>query len=133
MAAPLHLNYFVAPAGPGSDSWIAYVRDVLIDVTPDDIGDARTYNGGYQIDDYAAPGKSGLLTWLNDSVDRLEVDSLHTYEIHPFGLTLDGEPARLVACDSGLLEKPSAEATAFALIAWLVTNRQAQDRHDLAV
>lgn len=130
---PLAVNHFIAPAGARSDSWIDYVRDVLIDLSPDDISDVRSNNDAYPIDDYAAPGKSGLLDWLNTSVDRLEADHRHVDVIHPRGLTLDGEPAMLVVASSDhAADTASAEATAFALISWLVTERQWQDRNDAA-
>lgn len=130
---PLAVNHFIAPAGKRSDSWITYVRDVLIDCSPDDIGDARANNDAYPISDYAAPGKGGLLDWLNTCVDRLETDHRHVDIIQPRGLTLNEEPAMLVvAASDHTADAASAEATAFALIAWLVTERQAQDRHDFA-
>lgn len=132
-ANPLAVNHFIAPFGARSDSWIDYVRDVLIDCSPDDISDSRANNDAYPISEYAAPGKSGLLDWINTCVDRLETDHRHVDVIHPHGLTLNGEPAMLVvAASDHAADTASAEATAFALIAWLVTERQMQDRHDFA-
>lgn len=133
MNQPLETNYFLAPDDGRRDSWIDYVRDVLLDCTREDIGDAYSNNDAYPISDYAAPGKTGLLEWLNDSVDRLAADHRHVDLIRPHGLTLDGEPAVLVVASADApTECASAAATAFALISWIVTERQCQDRHHVA-
>lgn len=130
---PLAVNHFIAPAGDRSDSWINYVRNVMADCSRDDIADAYSNNTAYPISEYADPGKSGLLDWLNTSVDRLETDHRHIDTIHPRGLTLDGEPAMLVVASADhSADTASSEATAFALIAWLVDLRQWQDRQDFA-
>ena len=128
----LSLSHFIAPCSEGS-AWIDYVRDVLADCSPDDIGDARTNNDGYPLDTFVEPGTSGLLEWLNDSVDALVADHRHVETIQVRGLTLDGDPAMLVAAESEFLsEAPSEKATAFAVLAWLVDLRQWQDRQHVA-
>lgn len=128
MTTPLALTHFIAPCSPGN-GWIDYLRDVLIDASPDDIADARTNNSGYPLDDFAGPSESDLLEWLNASVDALTADHRHVETIQVRGLTLDGKPAMVVTAESEFLsDLPSEKATAFAVLAWLVDLRQDRDR-----
>lgn len=132
----LTLNYFSAPdpiSGP-RDGWIDYLRDVLADCSREDIGDAYSNNDAYPISDYAPAGKSGLLKWLNTSVDRLQTAHNHVDFLRPQGLMLDGQPAVLVVSDAEDFGASTAseDTVAFALLAWIVTERQCQDRRAAA-
>ncbi|AVM66105.1 hypothetical protein M3C36_09010 [Dietzia cinnamea] len=132
----LSLNYFTAPApaGVSGDFWIDYLEDVLIDLSRDDVGDAIANHSAYPLEDYVPDGgKSAVLTWLNEQVAALRHGSRHVEILYPPGLTIDGEPAALVTASDDGIDCASQQATAFAMLAWLVNDRQAQDhRRDFA-
>ncbi|MCT2300173.1 hypothetical protein M3G04_04545 [Dietzia cinnamea] len=132
----LSLNYFTAPApdGVSGDFWIDYLEDVLIDLSRDDVGDAIANHSAYPLEDYVPDGsKSAVLTWLNEQVAALRHGSRHVEILYPPGLTIDGEPAALVTASDDGIDCASQQATAFAMLAWLANDRQAQDhRRDLA-
>jgi len=132
----LSLNYFTAPApaGVSGDFWIDYLEDVLIDLSRDDVGDAIANHSAYPLEDYVPDGsKSAVLTWLNEEVAALRHGSRHVEILYPPGLTIDGEPAALVTASDDGIDCASQQATAFAMLAWLANDRQAQDhRRDLA-
>lgn len=131
----LSLNYFLCPAqnGAKADWWIDYLDDVLIDLSRDDVGDVVAEHSAYPLDDYLpARGKSATLTWLNEQVEALRHGHRHVEVLYPHGLTLNGEPAALVTASDDGIDCASAQATAFAMLAWLATERQFQDRHGQA-
>lgn len=131
----LSLNYFTAPAPAGAvgDFWIDYLEDVLIDLSRDDVGDAIAEHSAYPLEDYIpGGGKSAVLTWLNEQAAALRHSSRHVEILYPPALSVDGEPAALVTASDDGIDCASQQATAFAMLAWLVNDRQAQDRRDFA-
>ena len=103
------------------------------DLSRDDVGDAIANHSAYPLEDYVTGGgKSAVLTWLNEQAAALRHSSRHVEILYPPGLTIDGQPAALVTASDDGIDCASQQATAFAMLAWLVNDRQAQDRRDFA-